>query len=871
MSVPNQTPYNIYTANGLTTVFAYEFYLISASDIQVTINGNEVTSGYTVSGVGNTGGGEVTFLSAPANGATVIFERVTPTYRLTDYQDNGDLLADTVNKDFDRLWMAIQRAFIYLGVALTRPLFGGGPFNANGYRIENVADPINDQDVATKKFVVDNGKTNLSRTLRVPDSSIPELPSLDQLEGKILAFVNKRPIGVLPESGSAADVMIELADNDGYRNVGECSNISELRAITLDYHGQKVKVKCWDMSQTTALIDVFYVYDATDTTSADDGYRTIVNAAGQRFKALLSDAIDLRIAGLRSNGDNVGTAFNRVYNSEIARVIASRYALKMPAILLPELNAFGAPGSEDEYNSKLNASIKIPSFVPIKVDGNYVCKFEPVYDHAIWITNELDGVVPNLTQWRNMQTVKMFRNDSARFRLFGPGGSVSQSAGLKIGNTASGDEILDVRDLTIEDLTIKGFRYGIDFDWHDTYILKFRGFELSSNYWNICSRLPAKENAGENIIISDGLYSGSISHCIYWNAPGIGLSIKDSSLDYNAGSVIFLANGARGNSHKYVNCHIEGWGSMLVHQEAQSVAWYNQPNRVVFDSECEIKAAGKMPGVWASRRKILHSGAVLDNLGTHVDILCPIYWPAPPSEPHIALMGYTDTTPQYMTAIYSCPSSPYPDCLVSYRQSSNKGLYRFNTEGVGSILATPAAPYLADLSTGYTFSSNGSPTVAYGTVDPDGFMHLIVNLDATTTWLEISNKGLYYYLERGAEINTGISVMMENITSGRLTLNTRFRYFYGSEKTVDGYEDGALFDVSALLTATYNGLNTPLTTNQYVGVQSAMRYVRQDAVHPSQAEAVQVGIILRGATGQIRIKLPVIWPSRGKGACAISS
>jgi hypothetical protein len=57
MSVPNQTPYNIYTANGLTTVFAYEFYLISASDIQVTINGNEVTSGYTVSGVGNTGGG----------------------------------------------------------------------------------------------------------------------------------------------------------------------------------------------------------------------------------------------------------------------------------------------------------------------------------------------------------------------------------------------------------------------------------------------------------------------------------------------------------------------------------------------------------------------------------------------------------------------------------------------------------------------------------------------------------------------------------------------------------------------------------------------------------------------------------------------
>ncbi|MDX7608757.1 phage tail fiber protein, partial [Klebsiella quasipneumoniae] len=214
MSVPNQTPYNIYTANGLTTVFAYEFYLISASDIQVTINGSEVTSGYTVSGVGNTGGGEVTFLTAPANGTTVIFERATPTYRLTDYQDNGDLLADTVNKDFDRLWMAIQRAFIYLGVALTRPLFGGGPFNANGYRIANLAEPVNDQDAATKKFVIENGKTNLARTLRVPESAIPSLPPVASRRNKILAFNNEgNPIAVLPESGSAADVLIVLGSS----------------------------------------------------------------------------------------------------------------------------------------------------------------------------------------------------------------------------------------------------------------------------------------------------------------------------------------------------------------------------------------------------------------------------------------------------------------------------------------------------------------------------------------------------------------------------------------------------------------------------------------------------------------------------------
>lgn len=208
MPVPNQTPYIIYNANGLTTVFPFEFYIISASDIQITMNGEVVTSGYTVSGVGNVGGGDVVFLTPPANGTVVMLERVVPTYRLTDYQDNGDLLADTVNKDFDRLWMAIQRYGIHLGLALRRPLFGG-PFNAEGYRIENLADPVNNQDAATKKYVE---SVSLAKTLRVPESYVGVVPAVDARANRLLAFSSSGdPIAVLPESGSAADVMIQLA------------------------------------------------------------------------------------------------------------------------------------------------------------------------------------------------------------------------------------------------------------------------------------------------------------------------------------------------------------------------------------------------------------------------------------------------------------------------------------------------------------------------------------------------------------------------------------------------------------------------------------------------------------------------------------
>ncbi|EMC9754403.1 hypothetical protein WDR88_003366 [Enterobacter cloacae] len=217
MSVPNQTPYIIYNANGLTTVFSFEFYIINAGDIQVSLNSEVITSGYSVSGVGNVGGGDVTFLTPPANGTVVMLERVVPTYRLTDYQDNGDLLADTVNKDFDRLWMAIQRSFIYLGLALRRPLLGG-PFNAEGYRIAGLATPVDAQDAATKNYV-DN--VSLVRALRVPESSVGILPPADQRANKLLAFnALGQPITVVPQSGSASDVLIELAKPTGASLIG---------------------------------------------------------------------------------------------------------------------------------------------------------------------------------------------------------------------------------------------------------------------------------------------------------------------------------------------------------------------------------------------------------------------------------------------------------------------------------------------------------------------------------------------------------------------------------------------------------------------------------------------------------------------------
>lgn len=109
MAVTVQTPVNTYTGNGVTTVFGYSFQVLEAGDIVVEVNQVEQPSGaYTVSGVGDASGGSVTMNVAPASGVIVAVYRRVDLERLTDYQENGDLLAPTVNRDFDRLWMAVQ-------------------------------------------------------------------------------------------------------------------------------------------------------------------------------------------------------------------------------------------------------------------------------------------------------------------------------------------------------------------------------------------------------------------------------------------------------------------------------------------------------------------------------------------------------------------------------------------------------------------------------------------------------------------------------------------------------------------------------------------------------------------------------------------
>ncbi len=105
MSVQEGPDFKRYAANGTSLTFAIPFLLLSASDLVVTLDGYVLTTGFVLANVGGVNA-SATFSTAPIG--DLLFQSKISFQRLVDYQDNGDLLSPTLNRDFDRLWLALK-------------------------------------------------------------------------------------------------------------------------------------------------------------------------------------------------------------------------------------------------------------------------------------------------------------------------------------------------------------------------------------------------------------------------------------------------------------------------------------------------------------------------------------------------------------------------------------------------------------------------------------------------------------------------------------------------------------------------------------------------------------------------------------------
>jgi hypothetical protein len=128
MSLPANSRRDRYVANNGQTVFPYTFRIFAATDLVVERLRNNTTTtlqlnvDYTVSGVGNNTGGNVTLTQGAEQGDIIAIVSNQPNQRSTDFTESGDFRAAALNAEFDRIWIGIQQLAQDVSRQITRPL-----------------------------------------------------------------------------------------------------------------------------------------------------------------------------------------------------------------------------------------------------------------------------------------------------------------------------------------------------------------------------------------------------------------------------------------------------------------------------------------------------------------------------------------------------------------------------------------------------------------------------------------------------------------------------------------------------------------------------------------------------------------------------
>lgn len=421
-------------------------------------------------------------------------------------------------------------------------------WDANGIPIRNLGYPSNPGDAASLEYVTNQ----LGRTLRAAiGEALNEIPSAAVRAGKILAFDSAgNPVGVLPESGSAADVMVQLAGPNG-----------------LDYIG-------YDYPQGSPL-----VYGIRGILS--QGY---ISLWEPRFtdKCVKPDPANPKTW-------DWAPAWAEVQKHMIALATAQNSTYGLPQVRVPG------------YAYKFRAAIKTVPWIKVAFHGPSIWDFKeaPKGFNHVTITNSALAVPTGGGSF----TGTCLDGSAGGCLITGHGLTQSTDAGLFIGNSADGGSV--TREVALEGISVSNCYKGVEFGKYGTYLGQMTNCRIENNWINIMTPSGTVKNSGERMVWDRCILAGSGSTNGFGGLDGAALHHRcdtfdmlftNTSFDFNY-DVFHLAAGCTYAAITALGCHFEGWDNFLVHWKSGGAnvyvnidvstvlpTTYRVPNAVVMNS-----------------------------------------------------------------------------------------------------------------------------------------------------------------------------------------------------------------------------------------------------------------------------------------------
>ena len=627
------------------------------------------------------------------------------------------------------------------------------------------------------------------------------------------------------------------------------------------------------------LINAVLTYDASDTTTADDGFSVFVTPNGARWKADLSTGYDVRLAGYSKSRNNIAACLNKIISAIVTGIVSDGSFTTQQCVI----NVYSDSTASAESEHIVSETILTTTFITLKHHGGrhiykanddiVVFKIDNAQFYAshgltwdIMTSGYGDG-----SKLKSNAVKKVIFDGPQGVWVMGPGKGISTKPAVIFGQTdaVAGAVAVD-SDVSLNRLNVSKSRRALQLGIINTYNLYIDDCYLDGVEYGVYIPNGASSNAGETVHVRGGTITAGQSsendtgYGIYSDALAFNLTCSHVHIDNVVNTVLKLGPHATYSHFRFNNCWVESFNKLV---ECPVMYVGNIPR--VYFRDVEFEGRTNDGVTWGGPRQVIDAGTAYD---LDIEGSTITYYRKPGKNCKTVALAGTDSKGMarikhgsYFGAIsaFMAPR-PYPIDIAS----SIRGLALFSgTEGAEAITTFDTSQLILTKSEG--------ATAVYGpTTDMDGkFQSIILTATATTDVVYIYPRHTVK-LQRGDSIAASCSIKLNNATGNVNVSACLLNYFSAAlAGTVSGAE--ATIKRTANLNSTIQGAvvedalaylavsGTELTASDFVGVEPV--WVSQNYT-PLTDNTLTTGyehslpaLKITGFVGSIHLALPFWW------------